>query len=124
MNKKPRSYSKIWFETEIDGEWTKDLSNVPCIPEAEAIDFLLHRRSPSDKLYDASSSKHTKPVKAVKFVNDGHVQKMFVCKAQQEESVVIRASVLASMKQTHYKVYAAVTLNGQALGAYCECVAG
>lgn len=66
----------VWFATAIDGEWTKDLTNVPCIAEEEVIDFLLHRRLPSDKLYDESSAKHAKPVKAVKFVNNGYVQKV------------------------------------------------
>lgn len=50
---------------------------------------------------------------------------MQVCTTEDRNAyMIVRASVLASMKQNYYKVYVAVDEAGAVLGAYCECVAG
>lgn len=74
MEKKSDKFTKIWFETTMDGFWSKDLKDFPFVSESEVTDeFLLHRRSKADKRVDENNKKNAKCVKAIKFFKDGHV---------------------------------------------------
>ena len=50
---------------------------------------------------------------------------MHVCKSVTNDSMlIVKAQVLASMKNIHYKVYVGVRDCGEIAGADCDCVAG
>lgn len=118
----PEKLTKEWFEKSIDGEWTKSICNVCEIGEEQILRFLVNRRP--GKRRNAEQAKNVKCMKAYKFFMDGHVQKLYTCKTETGLTV-IKASVLASMRQTLYKVYMCLEdEEGKVLGAYCEGVAG
>ena len=115
--------NKEWFESNMDGEWTKSLANVPKMTEDVLLRYLVERVSHIHR--SKKAAKKTKSFKVYTFFRDGHVQKMHVCKSLTNDPMsIVKAQVLASMKKTHYKVYVGVQDCGEIAVAYCACVDG
>ena len=94
----PDKLTKEWLEKKIDGEWTKFLRHVSKISEEQILRFLVNRRSGNHHC-NVEQAKNVKSMEAYKLFMDGHVQKMYVCKAAADVTLtVVKASVLASTR--------------------------
>ena len=119
--------TKEWFQGSVHGQWTKSLLDVPNISKEEIMRYVVDRRSERKISLKEVGLRTLKSVKAYRFFMDGHVQKLSVCcsNASQQDLMILRAKVWASMKQIYFKMYMAVEEEqGRVAGAYCECVAG
>ena len=97
------------------GDWMKSLVGFPKL-RYEVIQEHLRAKKPKTPTENAKTSK------AVKFFLDGHVQKAFV--ASTEGGFLVRANVLASMRQQLYITIVHISADGEIREGHCGCVAG
>lgn len=100
--------------------WQKDLRDLPAFDFVRLYDYLVL----TTKKYDHSSLRTTgyKKLKAFQFFAEGHVKDMNIGKVGG--LTYLKGEVLASMKQTKYKVVIVFSNTSEVLRAACKCPAG
>lgn len=114
------TYEKVLKDAPEELLWQKDLRDLPAFDFVRLYDYLVL----TTKKYDHSSLRTTgyKKLKAFQFFAEGHVKDMNIGKVGG--LTYLKGEVLASMKQTKYKVVIVFSNTSEVLRAACKCPAG
>ena len=115
-------FSKAWFEAALEiGAWRKQLPDLTLT--RNDINAFYNRVARELNAHSSAITADCKFVKAVKLAKDGHVKRVrFAVPAEDVRNtadVFVRADVLASMRQVHYRAYIALKTSGEVSGAHC-----